>query len=449
MRIKLSDTFSTKKLLQYAMPSILMMVFISVYSVVDGFFVGLFVGGKGLAAVNIVFPLIMAISSFGFMLGAGGSAEVARKLGEGKGQTAKEYFTMLTIATSLVGILLSLLCLNYIRPICYLMGASDLIIEDCVVYGKICLAGNVFFTLQAFFQSLLVTAERPGMGFALSIVSGITNMLLDWLFIGVLHMGLAGAALATTAGFIIGSLVPLFYFMSAKPVQLHFVKPVWDLKVLLRSMGNGSSEMVTNISRSLIALLFNIQLMSLMGEDGVAAISVMLYVEFVFTAVLIGFSMGTAPVIGFNFGARRGDQLKTIFHSCLRVVVIVSAGMFVISQLAAPGLIAIFIHNDPQLLQITVTGFRLFAISFLASGINIFASSYFTALCNGRVSAIISLMRTLILQSILILVLPLIIGINGIWIALPLAEILTLGLSFWYFYKNQAVFESLTVKADG
>ncbi len=443
MPIQLSERFTTRKLLKFATPTILMMVFISIYSVVDGIFVGVFVGSNGLAAVNIVFPLIMAIGSLGLMLGAGGSAEVAKKLGEGKKQTAQEYFTFLTMATFFIGLVLSGLGLFFIRPICYAMGASDLLIEECVIYGKICLIGNVFFVLQLFFQSFLITAERPKMGFYLSIASGLTNILLDLLLIGVFKMGLAGAALATSAGFLVGSVVPILYFLTKNSSQLRFIRPAFKAKILLMSIGNGSSEMVTNVSRSLIALLFNIQLMRLLGEAGVAAISVMLYVEFVFTAVLIGFSVGTAPIIAFKFGAKKGTELKRIFLSCINVIVAVSLIMFGLSQLLAPGLVALFIRDNPQLVALTTKGFRIFAISFLACGINIFASAYFTALSNGRVSALISFMRTLVLQAIMIMVLPLIFGLNGIWMALPVAETITVGISLCYFKKNQRIFEVL------
>lgn len=443
MQIQLSENFTTRKLLKFAMPTILMMVFISIYSVVDGIFVGTFVGYQGLAAVNIIFPLVMAIGSLGLMFGAGGSAEVAKKLGQGKKQIAQEYFTLLTLTTIVIGLVLSGICLIFLRPICFAMGASELIIEDCITYGRICLVGNVFFILQLFFQAFLVTAERPKMGFYLSIASGITNILLDLLLVGFLEMGLAGAALATNCGFLIGSVVPLIYFSGKNTSQLKFVKPVFEKEVIFRSMGNGASEMVTNISRSLIALLFNIQLMALLGEAGVAAISVMLYVEFAFTAVLIGFSVGTAPIIAFNFGAKKGAQLKKIFRSCINVVIVVSLLMFGLSQIMAQGLVSIFIRDNPELIAITIDGFRIFAISFLACGINIFASSYFTALGNGRVSAIISFMRTLVLQVIMIMLLPPIFGLNGIWMALPVAEIITVAISLWFFKKNRKLFALL------
>ncbi len=443
MPIQLSEVFTTRKLLSFALPTILMMVFISIYSVVDGIFVGIFVGSNGLAAINIVFPLVMAIASFGLMLGAGGSAEVAKKLGQGQKQRALEYFTLLTITTLVIGLVLSGISLIFLRPICYAMGASELIIEDCLVYGRICLIGNVFFMLQMFFQSFLVTAERPKMGFHLSLVSGLLNILLDVLLIAILGFGLAGAALATICGFTIGSVIPIIYFMKKNTSQLRFVKPVFEKGVILRSMGNGSSEMVTNVSRSLVALLFNIQLMKLLGEAGVAAISVMLYVEFVFTAVLIGFAVGIAPIIAFKFGAKQGAELKAVFLSSIHFVIAVSLLMFVLSQVLAQGLVMLFIRDNPDLISLTVKGFRIFAISFLACGINIFASAYFTALGNGKVSALISFLRTLVLQAIMIMVLPLFFGLNGIWMALPVAELMTVAISLLYFKKNQGIFEIL------
>lgn len=441
MRIQLSEKFTTRKLLRFTMSSILMMVFISIYSVVDGFFVGRYVGSNGLAAVNIVFPLIMTIGSFGFMLGTGGTAEVARAMGEQREQVAKEYFSFLTLVTVLMGVFLSLLAFIFMEPLCYVMGASELIIADCVTYGRICTLGNVFFMLQGFFQSFFVAAERPKIGFLLSILSGIINIFLDWLLVGVWGMGLSGAAIATVCGFMVSGLIPVFYFLSDNSSRLQFAKPVNDIAMLLRSMGNGASEMVTNISRSLITVLFNVQLMQLLGEDGVAAISVMLYIEFVFTAVLIGFSIGVAPVIGYHYGARNGDELKKLHHSCLKIVGLVSVSMFIISELAAVTLITIFIIDNPSLIELTVQGFRVFALSFLFCGINIFASAYFTALGNGRASAMISFIRALVLQVTMILLLPQFFGIWGIWLALPVAEALMLGLTFWYFRQQQGIFK--------
>ena len=441
MHIQLSDKFTTSKLVRFTMSSILMMVFISIYSVVDGFFVGRYVGSNGLAAVNIVFPLIMTIGSFGFMLGTGGTAEVARAMGEKRDQAANQYFSLLTLVTVLMGIFLSLLAFIFMEPLCYFMGASELIIDDSVTYGRIATLGSVFFMLQGFFQSFFVTAERPKMGFYLSIFSGISNIFLDWLLIGVFGMGLAGAAIATVCGFMISGLIPVFYFFSDNRSRLQFTKPGKDVSMILRSMGNGASEMVTNISRSLITVLFNVQLMQLLGEDGVAAISVMLYIEFVFTAVLIGFSIGAAPVIGYHFGARNGRELKNLHHSCLKIVGLVSVVMFIISELAASALVSIFVADNPALIELTVQGFRFFAVSFLFCGINIFASAYFTALGNGRASAMISFIRTLVLQVTMILLLPKFFGIQGIWMALPVAEALTLGLTFWYFSQQQSIFK--------
>lgn len=441
MHIQLSDKFTTSKLVRFTMSSILMMVFISIYSVVDGFFVGRYVGSNGLAAVNIVFPLVMTIGSFGFMLGTGGTAEVARAMGEKWDKAANQYFSLLTLVTVLMGIFLSLLAFIFMEPLCYFMGASDLIIDDSVTYGRICTLGSVFFMLQGFFQSFFVTAERPKMGFYLSILSGISNIFLDWLLIGVFGMGLSGAAIATVCGFMVSGLIPVFYFFSDNSSRLQFAKPGKDASMIRRSMGNGASEMVTNISRSLITVLFNVQLMQLLGEDGVAAISVMLYIEFVFTAVLIGFSIGAAPVIGYHYGARNGGELKNLHHSCLKIVCLVSVVMFIISELAASALVSIFVVNNPALIELTVQGFRVFAISFLFCGINIFASAYFTALGNGRASAMISFIRTLVLQVTMILLLPKLFGIQGIWMALPVAEALTLGLSFWYFSQQQRIFK--------
>ncbi|WKY47371.1 MATE family efflux transporter [Eubacteriaceae bacterium ES3] len=441
MEIQLSDRFNSVRLLRFALPSIMMMVFISIYSVVDGFFVGRYVGSYGLATVNIVFPLIMAIAAFGFMLGTGGTATVAQTLGSGQADRARGIFSFYTLVTLAFGLTATAFTFTLMTPLCYWLGASEAIIEDCVAYGRICSLGIVFFLLQAFFQTFFVAAERPKLGFYLSILSGITNILFDWLLVGRLGWGLNGAATATVAGFVVGGLFPILYFSFNHTSSLYFVRPDINWCLLFKSLGNGASEMVTNLSRSLITVLFNIILMRELGENGVAAISVMLYVEFVFTAVLIGFSVGVAPVFGFHFGARNGDELRSLFFICLRALALISLLLFAVAEVSARLLIIIFIPDNGPLIDLTVYGFRLFALSFLGCGINIFASAYFTALGNGTVSALISFLRTLVLQALSILVLPGLVGINGIWLALPLAEGLGLAISAYFFYRQRNVFK--------
>ncbi len=428
MRIQLSDHFTLGRMLRFTLPSIVMMVFTSIYSVVDGLFVSNFVGDNALAAINITMPMFLILGAFGFMLGTGGSAEVARTMGEGREEEAKSYFTTLTIAVAALGTVLSLITILFIRPLCFFMGANESLIEYCVVYGVICLVGNIPYMLQTFFQSFFITAEKPKLGMLLTIVSGLMNMVLDWLFIAVLEWGIAGAAVATTVGCAVGGIIPLFYFARKNTSRLCFVRPKFHGRMLLRSSVNGSSEMVSNASRALTTFLFNIQLIRLVGNDGVTAITVMQYVNFVFIAVMIGFSVGAAPVIGYHYGAQNCGELKNLFRICMTFILLASAAMFVLAQATAIPLVAVF-TNHQALYEMTLYGFRIFAVSFLVVGVNIFASAFFTALCNGKISAAISFVRTIVFEAGAVLLLPVFFDVDGVWMALPVAEGLTLIIS--------------------
>ena len=428
MRIQLSDHFTMQRMLRFTLPSIIMMVFTSIYSVVDGLFVSNFVGDDALGAINIVMPLFLILGAFGFMLGTGGSAEVAKTMGEGRDEEAKEYFTTLTIAVAILGVALTLGTIFFIRPLCYFMGANDSLIEYCVVYGTICLIGNILYMLQTFFQSFFITAEKPKLGMALTILSGVTNIVLDWVFVAVLQWGIAGAALATNIGYLVGGVIPLLYFARKNNSRLHFVRTRPHFRMLLRSSVNGSSEMVSNASRALSTFLFNIQLMRLVGNSGVTAITVMQYVNFIFIAVMIGFSVGAAPVVGYHYGADNHDETRNLFRICMRFIVATSVVMFVLAQLAAVPLVDIFTNSD-ELFALTLHGFRIFALSFLVVGVNIFASCYFTALCNGKISALIAFVRTIVFEIGAVLLLPVFFGVNGVWMALPVAESMALVLS--------------------
>ncbi len=421
MRIQLSDHFTMRRLLRFTLPSIVMMVVTSIYSVVDGLFVANVVGSNALASINIVMPMFLILGAFGFMMGSGGSAEVAKTMGEGREDDAKSYFTTLTIAVAVLGVGLTAATIFFIRPLSYFMGASDLLIEDCVIYGTICLIGNIPYMLQTFFQTFFITAEKPKLGMVLTIASGVTNIVLDWLFIVVFQWGIAGAAVATSIGYAVGGFLPLLYFARKNSSRLHFVKPHVHWRMLLHSAGNGSSEMVSNASRALTTFLFNIQLMRLVGEAGVSAITIMQYVNFVFIAVMIGFSVGSAPVVGYHYGAQNQTELKGLFRICMTFIVTTCLCMFALSELAAGPLVAVFADSQ-SLYEMTLWGFRLFAISFAAVGINIFASAFFTALCNGAVSAFISFMRTIVFEAGAVLLLPVFFDLNGVWIALPVAE---------------------------
>lgn len=422
MQIRLSDHFTYRRLLRFTLPSVVTMIIASIYSVVDGLFVSNLVGAMALSAINIAFPVTMIIGAVGFMLGTGGSALVAKTLGEGKKELANQYFSMLIYSMIGIGAVLTILALLFVRPIMCIAGASDLLMEDCVIYGAILLAGSVPFMLQVSFQNFFVVNEKPILGLVLSIASGVTNMALDYVFIAVLKMGVAGAALATVMGYVVGGGIPLLYFAKKRERGLQLVKPKFYGKQLLQAASNGSSELMSNISASLISILYNIQLMKVIGEMGVAAYSVMMYVDFVFLAAFLGFSSGSAPVVSYQYGAGNHAELKSVFRKSITIIVITSVVMVFVSEVVSHPLSAVFVGYDKELLDMTVHGFRIFAVGYLLSGINIYASSFFTALCNGALSAFLSFTRTLLFRGGMVLLLPMVLGLDGIWGAIVVAE---------------------------
>lgn len=422
MKIQLSDHFTYGRLLRFMLPSIIMMIITSIYSIVDGLFVSNLVGELALSAVNIVFPITMIIGSFGFMLGTGGSAVVARTLGEGKEELANRYFSMIIMVVVLLGAFLTVLSVIFVEPLVRLAGASDLLMEDSIVYGRIMLAGSVAFMLQTTFQSFFVVAEKPHMGLALTIAAGVTNMILDYVFIKVMEMGIAGAGLATIIGYAVGGMIPLVYFICKKDNGIRLVRPKFYGNILLKSCTNGSSEMMNTVASSVISMLYNIQLMKILGESGVAAYSVMMYVDFIFLGAFLGFSMGSAPVVSYHFGADNREELKNIFKKSMYIIGCASVAMVVIAELLSKPLSAIFVGYNGELMKMTVHGFRLFALNYLICGVNVYASAFFTALSNGKISAFISFMRSLILRGGMVLLLPLFWGVDGIWLAVVAAE---------------------------
>lgn len=426
MNIRLSDHFSYHRLMRFVLPSITMMVVTSVYSIVDGFFVSNFVGKGAFAAVNLIMPFLMALGSFGFMIGTGGSALVAKTLGEGNEKKASQYFSMLIYVTIVVGIVLSTLGIIFIRPIASALGANDTILNDCVIYGSILLISNTAFMLQNAFQSFLVTAERPKFGLTVSIISGLLNIVLDFLLIYVFRLGLAGAAIATAVSQIIGAAVPLIYFRTNESSVLRLTRAPLDGYVLRKSCVNGSSEMLTNISTSFVSMLYNFQLMRMAGENGVAAYGVIMYVNFIFMGFYFGFSVGSSPVISYHYGAQNHKELQGLFRKSLVIISIAAVTMTALAELLAQPLSGLFVGYDAELLSMTCMAFRLYSLSFLVAGFNIFGSAFFTALNDGVLSAVISFLRTLVLQIAAILILPILLGLNGIWIALTVAEGLTL-----------------------
>ncbi|WP_026477501.1 MATE family efflux transporter [Alkaliphilus transvaalensis] len=437
MKIQLSDHFNYRHLLRFTIPSIVMMVFTSIYGVVDGLFVSNFVGSNALSSINIIMPLVMSIGAFGFMLGAGGSAVISKALGEGKTNQAKQYFTTLILTIIACGIVLSAVCIILIRPISYLLGASDLLIEDCVTYGSILIFGSVFFMLQTSFQTFFIVAEKPKLGLLLTVASGITNIFLDFLFIYVFKWGIAGAAWATVSGYIIGAVIPIAYFFVGENPILHFTKTKLYPRMILSSCLNGSSEMVSNISMSFVTVLYNLQMMKLIGESGVAAYSAIMYVSFVFVAIFIGFSIGTAPIISFHYGAGNKGELKNLLQKSFVIICVVSLSMVILAQLFSSFIATSFSSGDTALAAFTNKGFRLYSLSFLFTGFGIFGSAFFTALCNGTVSATLSFLRTLLLPTVIILTLPSIIGINGVWLTVVVADGLAFFIALWFILKKR------------
>lgn len=421
--IQLSDHFTYKKLLRFVFPSIIMMVFTSIYGVVDGLFVSNFVGKTPFAAINLIMPFLMILGGVGFMIGTGGSAFTAMVLGLGKKERANQYFTMMVYFTLLCGIILSVLGFICIRPISYLLGATESMIEDCVVYGRIILIFNVAFMLQNVFQSFLIAAEKPKMGLYITVAAGVTNMVLDAVFIVGFQWGIAGAAIATGISQCVGGILPLIYFSRPNTSLLRLTKTKLEASVILKSCANGSSELMSNISTSLVSIVYNFQLMKLAGENGVAAYGVLMYVNFIFVAIFIGYAIGSAPIISYHYGAANHMEMKNMLKKSLTLMIISGCALTVLAQLLAGPLAKIFVGYDIELFEMTKHAFRLFAFSFLLAGLNIFASSFFTALNNGIVSAVISFLRTLVFQLTSVLVLPLFLGIDGIWLAITVAEL--------------------------
>lgn len=437
MKIQLSDHFSYSKLIKFTLPTIAMMIFTSIYGVVDGVFVSNCVGSDAFAAVNLIMPIIMILGSVGFMIGTGGSAIVSKTLGEGKKEKANEYFSMLVYLCVVSGVILSVIGIIFTGPIAVLLGAKGSIAKDCVTYGR-----TVFFMLtglflQNAFQSFLVVAEKPKLGLFVTLLAGFTNMFLDFLFVYVLRFGVFGAALATGISQFVGSVIPIIYFAGGKNNVLKLTKCRFNKDIIIKTCINGSSEMVTNMSMSLVNILYNMQLMKYIGTNGVVAYGIIMYVGFIFVGTYMGYAVGSAPVISYHYGAGNKDELKNLFKRSLTIIIVSSVVMTLIAEIIASYLAGIFVSYDNNLLELTTEAIRIYAVSYLISGINIFASSFFTALNNGVVSAVISFMRMFVFQIVMILLLPVVLGISGIWTAVIAAEVLSVVISVMFLVKNR------------
>lgn len=436
MKVQISDHFNLKKLMQFTIPSIVMMMFSSIYNVVDGYFVSNYTGKTQFAAVNLIMPFLMVLSVIGFMFGTGGNAIVSKLLGEGKKKKANEVFSMLVYITIAVGIVIFVLAEITMPQIAKLLGADENMLEYCVLYGRIITISVTPFMLQVFFQSFMPTAGKPQIGLAVTLTAGISNIVLDFLFVGVFKWGIVGAAAATVTGESIGGIVPLIYFISKNSSSLRLCKTKFDGKILLKTCTNGSSELMSNVSMSLVNMMYNYQLMKYYGENGVAAYGTIMYVNFMFTSLFIGYSIGSAPIVGYNYGAKNDKELQNIFRKSLGILFGASAIITVASVFLAGPIANIYVGYDKELFDLTVMAFRLFATSYLIVGYNIYASAFFTALNNGLVSAIISFVRTLLFQIVCVFTLPLIFGKSAIWFSITVAEACALVMSAVFIFTQ-------------
>ncbi|MDE7296750.1 MAG: MATE family efflux transporter [Clostridia bacterium] len=429
VRIQISDHFNYRKLLKFVMPTIVMMIVTSIYGVIDGLFVSNFVGKTPFAALNLIMPFIMILGGMGFMIGTGGTALVSKVVGEGDREKANRYFTMVVIFAVLLGLFLTAVGIAVMRPIARLLGATDNMIEHCVLYGRIVVGFTTFFMLQNIFQSFLAAAEKPKLGLAVTLIAGCTNAALDALFIVVFRWGLVGAAVATGIGQVLGGVIPLVYFARKNSSLLRFTKTKLEIKPLLLACGNGSSELLTNVASSIVSMLYNGQLMRLMermelnGENGVSAYGVLMYVQFIFLAIEIGYTIGSAPIVGYNYGAENRDELKNVFKKSILIMAVSGTVLTGLAQALAVPIAKLFVGYDEELYRLTVHAFRLFSFAFVFSGIGIYSSGFFTALNNGLISAILAILRSVVFQVAFVFLLPYLFGLDGIWWAMLATEV--------------------------
>ena len=416
-RIQLSDHFTYNRLLRFVLAPVGTMLFTSVYGIVDGFFVSNYVGSTAFASLNLVMPYIMMVAAVGFMFGSGGNALVSLQLGLGERDKANRSFSLIVYTMTAAGAALAAVSFFLAPGISRLLGASQAMLPHCVVYLRINMAGAVFFMLQNLFQTFLITAERPRAGFAITLIAGCTNMLLDWLLVGVCGFGIAGAAWATVASQAVGGTVPLLLFAAPGPGLLKLTRTGFDAGVIRKTCGNGVSELLSSVSSSVVGFLYNLQLMRYAGENGVSAYGVIMYVSFVFAAVYIGYSMGAAPIIGFHYGAGNRRELQNLFRKSVILLAVTNLTMFAAAEALTVPMAGLFVGYDPALNALTVRGMCIYAAAFLVMGFNVFASAFFTALSNGRVSAALSVTRTLVLQLVMVCALPALLGTDGLWAA--------------------------------
>ena len=435
MTIQLSDHFTYSRLLRFTMPSIVMMIFTSIYGVVDGIFVSNFAGKTPFAAINLIMPYLMVFGTLGFMIGTGGTALVSMTLGMGDKKRANELFSLLTYTAIIGGVLLTAVSILFMRPAAIALGAEGQMLEDAVTYGYIVQSVLTAYILQYAFQSFCIAAEKPNLSLGMTVAAGCINIVLDALFVGVFRWGLIGAACATAVAQTIGAIIPIVYFVKPNKSLLRLGKCKFDSNALLRTATNGSSELMSNLSMSLVSMLYNLQLMTYAGEDGIAAYGVIMYVNFIFIAVFVGLSIGSAPVIGFNHGAQNHAELKNVLRKCLTLLAIFAGILTLAAELVSRPLAGVFVSYDKALWDMTTRGFRIYILSFLLCGFNIFGSSFFTALNNGLISALISFLRTLVFQIAAVMILPMFFELDGIWWSVVTAELGSMALTVFFMVK--------------
>ena len=441
MDIRLSDHFTYGKLLRFVIPSIIMMIFTSVYMVVDGLFVSNCVGKVPFAAMNLITPLLMVMSTIGFMFAAGGAAIVARLLGEGENEKANQYFSMFVYVILISGILLMMIGQLSTEPFARMLGAKGDLLKFSVLYARINFCSLPFFMNQIAFQSFYNTAGKPRLGLIMTLIAGLSNIGLDALFILGFHLGLAGASLATTISEMVGGIIPLIYFGRKNDSPLKLIRPSFDVRVFFKACGNGLSEFMTSISTSVVATVYNWQLMRYIDEDGVAAYGAIMYVIFIFAAIFIGYSLGSSAIVSYNYGARNTTELKNVYKKSLRLIAAAGVMLFILAIVLRGLLAVMFAGYDQKLSSLIRYGITIVAFSFLITGFNVFGSSFFTALGNGAVSAVISFLRTLVFQVVIVLLLPEFLGADGIWIAGPAAELLALGVTAGFLIRKKSVYQ--------
>lgn len=428
-KIQLSDHFTYRKLFRFTLPSIVMMVFTSIYGVVDGYFISNYAGKTAFASVNLVMPFIMILGGMGFMIGTGGTALVSAVLGQKDHERANRYFSMMIYLTVIMGVILSVLGFTFMKSIAALLGATEEMLADCVLYGRIVISFTTAFMLQNVFQSFLIAAEKPKFGLVVTMIAGATNMVLDWLFVSVFGWGVAGAAAATGLSQCAGGLVPLIYFLLPNKSLLRLTRTKLELIPLLKACGNGSSELMSNISSSIVSMIYNFQLLKYIGENGVSAFGVLMYVQFIFVAIFIGYSIGCAPVVSYHYGAGNSPEVKNMLKKSMLLMGTLGVLLSALAFCLAEPLAKIFVGYDAELHALTSHAFRLFSFSFLLAGFNIYCSSFFTALNNGAISAAVSFLRTLVFQTSAVLILPLILDVDGIWLSNAFAEVFAFAIS--------------------